>query len=181
MAARSITGVEHRDERNPTGFATSGSFILLLGFGLVVFVFLPGWPFSVDQYDLPKGVALGLLGAASGLQVLIIGQPTPEHRADLALLAFLVWGVVAVPYLGLNYAEGWRILGVFAAAVAAFLLARFIGSSGFGVQAYWGVVSILIVMCALVLLEAYGGIPPFYQHPDGDRVPRSEIGTLLHG
>jgi hypothetical protein len=44
--------------------ASSATFTLLAGLAVLVFAFLPGCPYRLEQYDLPKDVAPGILGGA---------------------------------------------------------------------------------------------------------------------
>jgi O-antigen ligase len=159
MLDHSVPRVESPAFRAALTFVTSARFALLAGLALIVFIFLPGRPYRLDQYDVPKDVGLGVLGVACGLLLLSRQHPCREDRIGFTLLAFLCWGAITVPLAGINETQGWSTLGIFGAATTVFLLARAVGRLGGAYEIYWGVLGIVFVMCALVLLEAYGGIP----------------------
>jgi O-antigen ligase len=159
MLDHTVLRVERRALRPALNFVASARFALLAGLALIVFIFLPGPPYRLDQYDLPKDVGLGVLGIACGLELLTRQRLSREDHIGFPLLAFLCWGALAVPLAAINETQGWRTLGIFGAATTVFLLALSVGRSGAAREIFWGALGILFIMGTLVLLEAYGGIP----------------------
>ncbi len=152
---RGATGVLRRT----TFMVRSATFTLLAGLTAVLFPFVPGFPYRLEQYDLPKEVSLGILGTVAAFHCLVSRDADREDRIGRSLAAFLGWGLLAVPLVSDNSVASWRTMGVFAAAAAVFLLARIAGRIGASPVAFQGTLAIIGLMCALVLLEAYGGIP----------------------
>lgn len=144
-----------------TRSVSPASCILLAGLSLLVFAFLPGYPYRLDQYDLPKDVALGAFGAVSALYLLSSHSTVREDRVGFTLAAFLGWVLLAAPFVGENHVLAWRTVGLFAAAPSVFLLARRVGTRGGSNEVFTGITLIIGLMCALVLLETYGGMPFF--------------------
>jgi O-antigen ligase len=142
-----------------TPTASTATCTLLAGLAVVVFAFLPGFPFRLEQYDLPKDVALGILGSVGALHLLASRDADREDRIGFTLAAFLGWGLIAALLVSENGVVAWRTMGLFSAAAAVFLLARRAGRGGASSVAFQGTLLIVGLVCALVLLEAYGGIP----------------------
>jgi len=140
-------------------WANPATLALLGGLALVLFGFLPGPPYRLDQYDLPKDAALGAIGLTCALQLLARRPPWWEDRISVTLMAFWCWGAIAAPVLATNDVLAWRTPGTLGAAASIFLLARRAGFLGDASKMYWGVVALVCIMYVLVLLEAYGAIP----------------------
>lgn len=124
-----------------------------------MFAFLPGFPYRLEQYDLPKDVALGIFGSLCALHLL---ASTDRGRADplgLTLAAFIAWGLITALLVGDSAVLALRTLGLYAAAAAVFLLARRAGQAGAAPAIVGGTLLIIGLMSAVVLLEAYGGMP----------------------
>jgi hypothetical protein len=132
---------------------------LLAGLAVLVFAFLPGQPYRLEQYDLPKDVVLGVFGVVSTAHLVFSQSAVREDRVGFTLAAFLGWGLMAAPLVSQNYVLAWRTMGLFAATASVFLLARRVGTVDASAKVLCGTMLIISLMCALVLLEAYGGIP----------------------
>ena len=102
MLDHTVLRVESSAFRPAINFVASARCPLLAGVALIVFIFLPGPPYRLDQYDLPKDVGLGVLGIACGLQLLSRQHPRREDRVGFTLFAFLGWGALTVPLAGIN-------------------------------------------------------------------------------
>lgn len=143
----------------PTFSVGPASCTLLAGLSALVIAFLPGQPYRLEQFDLPKDIALGVLGVLSALLLLWSRGPIKEERVACTLTLFLGWGLMATPLVAVNHVVAWRTIGLFAAATSVFMLSRRVGAVGGAPVIYGGATLIIGLMCALVLLEAYGGIP----------------------
>lgn len=78
---------------------------------------------------------------------------------DAALAACLCWGVGLTLLVATNVDVAWRTIGVFAAGTSLFFLARSVGATpGIG-MVYLAICVMLFVLTAVILLEAFGGIP----------------------
>ena len=139
-------------------FAAVASGILLIGFAVVVLGFLYGPPYRLEQYDLPKEIAIGSVGLFAALLLIPRACAVEADRIALLLFAFVCWGAVVSAALAVNGPAAWRTVGHFGAATLVFLLARRLGRLGAGAAIYWGVAIVVSVMCVVVLLEAYGGL-----------------------
>lgn len=132
---------------------------LLAGFAVLLLAFLPGHPYRLEQYDLPKDIALGVMGGVSACLLLFSQDTGRQGRIGFTLAALLGWGLMAAPLLGGNHFLALRTIGLFAAGVSVFVLAQRVGAIGASAKILNGTMLIIGVMCVLVLLEAYGGIP----------------------
>lgn len=113
----------------------------------------------MNNTTYPKDVALGVLGGVSALHLLFSHGVVRNDRIGITLATFLGWGLMAGPLVGENQVLAWRTLGLFAAAASVFLLARSVDTVGASAKVFGGTMLIIGLICALVLLEAYGGIP----------------------
>lgn len=135
------------------------TYTMLAGLVLIVLCFLPGVPYRLEQYDLPKDVILGVMGFVCALQLLSIRQSIRDDWLRTAPAVFLGLGLLVTVLSRGNHVAAWRTMGLFSAAAAVFLLAYGVGRYRSPARLYWGAIFVLGAMCVLVLLEAYGGIP----------------------
>ena len=109
---------------------------LLAGVTLVVFSFLGGDPYRFDQYDLPKDVALGVLGVSCGVR-LLSRDLRSAHCIQCLLIALVSWQISVVAFVGSHDVQTWRTLGTLGAATCVFVLARRVGALGAADLIYW--------------------------------------------
>ena len=150
------------------------SAMLLAGLASSMFAFLYGPPYRLEQFDLPKELALGVLGVGCSLSLLSTRDAQARARLPLPLVGFLVWGVVFALGVATSTFASWRTLGAAAAAVAVFFVARERGRHGHAHAWFWGLLVLLGITAGLVLLEAYGGLP-FFSSPG--RRPGATMGN----
>jgi O-antigen ligase len=148
--------------------------MLLAGLASSVFAFLYGPPYRLEQFDLPKELALAILGVGCCVYLLL---QTGSHEASRFRLLFagtLLWAAVLAPVVAASTVASWRTLGAAAAAGAVFVVARERGRDRQAPAGYWALLLFLGLMAILVLLEAYGGLP-FFSAPG--RRPGATLGN----
>lgn len=135
------------------------SFALLIGLILLPFSWVPGPPFRLEQFDLPKDLVFGALGIVCALHMVLRGRVPWDTAIDAPLAAGLCWGALLTLSVATNVDVAWRALGSLAAALSLFLLARRVGGESGADVVYRAICVALSVVAALVLLETYGGMP----------------------
>ena len=148
--------------------------MLLAGLASSMFAFLYGPPYRLEQFDLPKELALAILGVGCSAYLLFQSGAHASSRFRLLFAGTLVWGAVAAPVVAASTVASWRTLGAAAAAGAVFVVARKRARDGRAAAGYWALLLLLGLMAILVLLEAYGGLP-FFSAPG--RRPGATLGN----
>lgn len=133
--------------------------ILVAGLMLLVFGFLPGAPYRLEQYDLPKELTVGAVGGLSALYLMAREDAGDLDNQAIALWGFGIFGAVLVALVAKNASAGWRTMGMLGAVGAIFLLARSTSARIGPERIYCLTILLIFASCVIVLLEAYAAIP----------------------
>lgn len=131
-------------------------FTLVAGVAVLLYSFLPGPPFRLEQYDLVKEVALLVLGALCAVHLLLAPRIYTKGVLDLASPAILAWGAVLTVIVAVNPDAAWRLTAIYAAACLLFLLARNVSSSSDVDWVYTAVCGLFVGLALIVIFEAWG-------------------------
>lgn len=130
--------------------------MLLIGVILVLFAWLPGEPFRLEQYDLPKDIAFAALGATCGLSLMFSRDQWINLRVDAPMIAVIAWGSVLGQTVAIDVHAGWRLTGCFAAGALAFFSARRVGATSIVTHVHTALCGVIVVLFLLVLFEGFG-------------------------
>ncbi len=159
MTAQTEGGLLRRALLSKPPWVSSASGTLLIGLTLLLFCWIPGPVYRLERFDLPKDFVLGVLGMVCALQVLLHDEVPWEATVDAPLAICLAWGAVLTLAVAINADLAWRTIGGFCAAASIFVLARRVGARGHANHVYLAICIILFAFAALVVLEAFGGMP----------------------
>ena len=147
------------------------SLVLICGMAVLLFVWIPGPPFRLEQFDLPKDFVLGVIGAICAATLALWQERRPwEPFLDASLAALLSWGTALSCVVSKDGHQAWHALGIFAAATCIYLLARQVAASA---DVEWLLLALCLIVgvfATVVLLEAWGGLPfisTFGRRPGG--------------
>ena len=135
------------------------SCVLLAGLILTLFSWLPGPPFRLDQYDLPKDLVLGAVGVGCAVLLLLSDDDASHVHMDVFLAVCVSWAALLAWTTALNATVAWRAVGFSCAAFAVFLLAWRVGARGNADVIFRLASVILAVLGVVIVLEAIGAIP----------------------
>ena len=143
------------------GWFSAQELALALFLLLVLLPFLPGASRRIEQFDLPKEAALGMIGIASAFSVLSSASRRPLGVALWRVGLVFGWASLLALVVAPNQSIAWRTIGGFAAAVSLLMFAVATGTRSEGRRFSRLVGGMSLVVSGLVLLEAFGGSPIF--------------------
>lgn len=154
---RGITsvGTEPRRDRD------SGPATLIGAIAVVLWLWVPGPPFTLEQFDIPKEAALAAVGVIAGLQIIAARDVPWKANRDLPIAVMVVWGIIAAWQIAPIRVVAFRSLGSFAATLLLFLLARRVGRDSGPDRVYAAICMAFAVCAMLVVLESYGALDLF--------------------